>query len=115
MREPLVIASGNDMAIPLLDAAHPNDVVTPPLPPSAGVEHVPLSHLGSIPDLPTVAAGELCIRMHKIMQGYVCCMMRRDYREGKELLNLAMEDIIRAGHLTRATEKAMRALRQRYT
>jgi hypothetical protein len=100
------------MAIPLLDAVHPAAVITPPLPPNAGVEHMHTCHMDCIPDLPTVAAGELCIRVHKIMQGFVCCVMQRNYRQGKELLEFAMVDIIRAGHLIRATERAMRSLQQ---
>lgn len=112
MREPLVIAAGNDMAIPLLDAV--DSVITPPLPESAGFDHVQMPYLSSIPDLPTVASGELCIRMYKIMQGYVQCMMRRNYREGTQLLDLAMDHITRAGHLLSATEKAIRSLHQQH-
>lgn len=109
-RQPLVIANGSDMVLPLLDAVDTQGMPVAPLPPNVGFEDIDRGYLESVPDLPTAAAGELYLRMVKIMQGYVTRMMQREYDSADELLFFALSDLYRAGRLVKSAKRALHTM-----
>jgi hypothetical protein len=94
------------MVLPLLDTVGPEGMPIPPLPQNSGFEDVGTGYLESVPDLPTAAAGELYLRMVKIMQGYVSHIMQHQYDEAEALLFFALNDLSRAGGLTKSAKYA---------